>query len=66
MHAIVIVFVIAVVLGAFAVQMKMQTIVWQALPEMARGQPRWMVWLSLGLMIAAVIAGLTIGFVYGR
>jgi hypothetical protein len=64
MQTIVILFVIAVILGAVALQIKMQTVVWRAVAEAAKDMPRWAVWLWVGVCITAVIVGVTLEFVW--
>ena len=63
MQTVVIIFVIAAVLGAVAIQIKMQTVVWRAIAEATKDMPRWVVWLWLGIGISGVIVGLTLQFV---
>jgi len=59
------VFLMAVVLGAAAIQVKFLRILWRGFFDIWMGtQPRWLVWMTLEIATVAAIFGLTLGFVY--
>jgi hypothetical protein len=54
---------IAVVLGAAAIKVKASTIIWRANVDAWTGmQPRWLAWVTLGIVSVAAIIGLMLGF----
>jgi ABC-type sulfate transport system permease component len=63
MRLIVMLLVVAAILGAFAIQVKFLTIMWRWFVDTwMRTQPRWMVWMTLGIATVAAIIGLVLGF----
>ena len=64
MRLIVTVLLIAIVLGAVAIQIKANTIVWQLNVDNWKRLPRWQARVWLGIVIAVVIIGLILDSQY--